>query len=53
MGVGLVLRRRTNRLRDLFRFRKSANDMPLPRQTSAPGQAATTRQEKSGQEKKK
>ena len=53
MGVGLVLRRRTNKLRDLFRFRKSANDMPLPRQTAAPGQAATARQEKSGQEKKK
>lgn len=28
MGVGLVLRRRTNRLRDLFRFRKSADEFP-------------------------
>ena len=28
MGVGLVLRRRTDRLRDLFRFRKSADEFP-------------------------
>lgn len=29
MGAGLVLRRRTNRLRDLFRFRKPADELPM------------------------
>ena len=42
MGVGLVLRRRTNRLRDLFRFRKSGDELPMqrPLQTTGTSTAA-------------
>lgn len=45
MGAGLVLRRRTNRLRDLFRFRKSTDDMPLPRQLPQPASSLATPQD--------
>lgn len=43
MGAALVLRRRTNRLRDLFRFGKPATGIPVPRhpQQSDTPQATT------------
>ena len=37
MGVGLVLRRRTDRLRDLFRFRKSADEFPTANRVNMQG----------------
>ncbi len=45
MGVGLVLRRRTNRLRDLFRFGKLSSEAPLPRQLSQPATPQDTPQD--------
>lgn len=44
MGAALVLRRRTNRLRDLFRFGKPATGIPVPRHPQQPDTPqATTR----------
>ncbi|MGN0234284.1 MAG: translocation/assembly module TamB domain-containing protein, partial [Bacteroidaceae bacterium] len=50
MGAGLVLRRRTDRLRDLFRFRKTAEDFPGSNKytdhTGYPGKAQDTNKNK-------
>lgn len=52
MGAGLVLRRRTNRLRDLFRFRKQPNELPMQSKSQKTGSRTVNSQETVTQDKK-
>ncbi|MGM9621169.1 MAG: hypothetical protein ACI3X4_06940, partial [Bacteroidaceae bacterium] len=52
MGAGLVLRRRTNRLRDLFRFRKQPDELPMQSKSRKTDSRTVNSQETVTQDKK-